>query len=177
KIFYRQGKWEEARGQYRPALDVDPSFLAPRLNVACSFVRQERLSEGMAEARALLAQAYVPWAREILEAADLGALKVRPEMADLRRTMADAAVKWGEGLEESLVFVARQRAPLRVPAAGEGVFILNPHQEVYGFTPATGRSRQLTVEDGHVLLAALTPDRRRLVYVTAEKLVRGSVRA
>ncbi|HEY8925957.1 MAG TPA: hypothetical protein VIU64_16345, partial [Polyangia bacterium] len=41
-IAYRQGRWDEARGQYRAAEKADPAFLAPALNVACSFVRQER---------------------------------------------------------------------------------------------------------------------------------------
>jgi hypothetical protein len=172
KTLYRQGKWEEARAQYRAALAADPGFLAPRLNVACSFVRQERFAEAAAEARALVESAYVPWSREVLEAADLGALKVRPEMAGLRQAMTAAAARWGEGLAESLVFVARQRAPLRVPEQGPGVFILNPHQEAYAFSPATGRVRQLTAEDGHVVALARSPDGRRLIYVTAEKLVR-----
>lgn len=173
KTFYRQGKWDAARGRYRAAEAADPGFLAPRLNVACSFVRQERFPEAVAEVRALLDLAYVPWGREVLEAADLGALKVQPQMAEVRRTMADAATRWGAGLDESLIFVARQRSPLRIPAAGAGEFILNPHQEVYAFSPATARFRQLTAEDGHVLAVARTPDRRRIVYVTGEKLVRG----
>src|SRR3982750_32052 len=42
KVLYRQNKWNEARVQYREALAADAEFLAPRLNVACSFVRQER---------------------------------------------------------------------------------------------------------------------------------------
>ncbi len=173
KTFYREGKWDAARARYRAAEAADPSFLAPRLNVACSFVRQERFTEAVAEVRALLDLAYVPWAREVLEAADLGALKVQPQMAEVRRAMADAAARWGTGLDGSLIFVARQRPPLRIPAAGTGEFILNPHQEVYAFSPATARFRQLTAEDGHVLAVARTPDRRRIVYVTGEKLIRG----
>ena len=173
KALYRQGKWEEARAQYRAALAADPTFLAPKLNIACSFVRQERFAEATAEARALIAEGYIPWTREILEAADMGALKVRPEMGGLRQAMADAAGRWGEGLADSVVFVGRQRAPLRIPD-GPGVFILNPHQEVYAYVPATGLYRQLTAEDGRVLAQARTPDGRRIVYVTAEKLVRGA---
>jgi hypothetical protein len=173
KTSYRLGKWEEARAQYRAAEAADPAFLAPRLNVACSFVRQERFTEAVAEVRALLDRAYVPWAREVLEAADLGALKVQPEMAEVRRALAAAAAGWGAGLDESLIFVARQRPPLHVPPAGAGEFILNPHQEVYAFSPSTARFRQLTAEDGHVLAVARTPDRRRIVYVTGEKLLRG----
>jgi hypothetical protein len=174
KTLYRQEKWEAARTQYRAAEAADPTFLAPRLNVACSFVRQERFGEATAEARALLDLAYVPWAREILEAADLGALKVQPQMVEIRRAMADAAARWGTGLAESLIFVARQRPPLHVPATGAGEFILNPHQEVYAFLPTSGRFRQLTAEDGHVLAVVRTPDGRRIVYVTGEKLLRGA---
>ena len=150
-----------------------PIFSRPRLNIACSFVRQERFVEATAETRALLDRAYVPWAREVLEAADMGALKVRPEMGGLRDTLAEAARKWGEGLADSVVFVARQRPPLRVPATGEGVFLLNPHQEAYAFLPETGLFRQLTAEDGRVIALARSADRRRITYVTAEKLVRG----
>jgi hypothetical protein len=174
KILYRQGKWEEARTEYRAAAAADPKFLAPRLNVACSFVRQERFDDAVAEVRALIDRAYVPWSREVLEAADLGALKVQPQMADLRRALTRAAAAWGAGLDESVIFVGRLRAPLHVPADGAGEFILNPHQEVFAFTASTGRYRQLTAEDGHVVAVALAPDRRHIVYVTAGKLVRGA---
>jgi hypothetical protein len=174
KVLYRQGRWDEARTEYRAAVAADPTFLAPRLNIACSFVRQERFAEAVSEVRALIANAYVPWSREVLEAADLGALKVQPQMAEVRRALGEAAVAWGAGLDESVIFVGRLRAPLRVPAEGAGEFILNPHQEVFAFTPATGLYRQLTAEDGHVVAVAVAPDRRRIVYVTAEKLVRGA---
>jgi hypothetical protein len=172
KVPYRQGKWEEARTMYRAAIAADPDFLAPHLNIACSFVREERFAEAMTEAVALLDRAYVPWAHEILGAADLGALKPRPEMQTLRAAMASAATRWGEDLEASVLFVARQREPLRVPD-GPGVFLLNPQQEVWAFTPRTRRYRQLTAEDGHVVALALSSENRRIVYVTAEKLVRG----
>jgi len=173
KDYYRDGKWEEARTEYRAAVTADPSFLAPRLNVACSFVRQERYGEATAEVEALLARAYVPWAREVLEAADLGALKPRPEMIRIKHALAAAAVAWGAGLDDAILFVDRARAPLKIPD-GPGFFILNPHQEVYAFLPGTGRFRQLTAEDGRVLAMTPTPDGRRIVYVTADKLIRGA---
>ena len=122
---------------------------------------------------ALLARAYVPWAREVLEAADPGALKPRPEMARIRRAMTAAAAAWGADLEDAVLFVGRGRAPLKIPPAGAGFFILNPHQEVYAFLPSTGRFRQLTNEDGRVLAMLRTTDRRRVVYATAEKPIRG----
>src|SRR4051812_34588066 len=174
KTYYRDGKWEEARIEYRAAEAADPTFLAPRLNIACSFVRQERFAEATAEVETLLARAYVPWAREVLEAFDLGALKPRPEMARIRRAMTAAATAWGAGLDDAVLFVGRARAPLRIPPTGAGFFILNPHQEVYAFLPVTGRFRQLTNEDGRVLGLLTTPDHRRIVYVTAEKLIRGA---
>ncbi|MDB4981672.1 MAG: hypothetical protein JWM82_2424 [Myxococcales bacterium] len=173
KIPYRQGKWEEARAQYRAAEAADPELLAAKLNVACSFVREERFAEATAEVVALLELGYVPWAREILEAADLGALKARPEGKEIQRAMAAAAARWSEGLPASVLFVARKGAALRVPD-GPGVFILNPHQEVWAFTPTTRRYRQLTAEDGHVVALARSPDGKSLVYATAEKLIRGA---
>ena len=174
KLLYRTGKWEEARAKYRAASAADPSFLAPRLNVACSYVRQERFAEATAEVRALIDAAYLPWSREVLEAADLGALKVQPQMHEIEHALAAAAAAWGAGLEQAVIFVGRQRAPLHVPPQGEGEFILNPHQEVYAFLPATGRFRQLTAADGHVVAVAVAPDRRRIAFVTAEELVRGA---
>jgi hypothetical protein len=140
---------EVGRSAHRaPRRDRRPGVPGPRLNVACSFVRQERFAEATAEVEALLARAYVPWAREVLEAFDLGALKPRPEMARIRRSMTTAAAAWGADLDDAVLFVGRARAPLKIPAAGPGFFILNPHQEVYAFLPTTGRFRQLTNEDG-----------------------------
>jgi len=39
--------------------------------------------------------------------------------------------------------------------------------------PGTGRFRQLTAEDGHVLAVARSADRRRILVVTAQTLIRG----
>jgi hypothetical protein len=173
KVLYRAGKWDDARAQYRAALAADPDFLAPRLNVACAFVRQERFAEATAEVKALVGTAYVPWAREVLEAADLGALKVQPQMAEIRQTLADSAAAWGSGLDGAVLFVGRLHEPLRIPE-GPGTFLLNPRQEAFAFLPATGRFRQLTAEDGHVVAIARAPDGRRLAYVTAKQWVRGT---
>jgi hypothetical protein len=173
KGLYRSGKWEEARAQYRAALAADPAFLAPRLNIACAFVRQERFAEATAEVRALIEAAYVPWAREALEAADIGALKVQPQMAEFRQILADGAAAWGAGLEDAVLFVGRVHEPLRIPE-GPGTFLLNPRQEAYAYLPATGRYRQLTSEDGHVVAIARSADGRRLVYATAKQWVRGT---
>jgi hypothetical protein len=175
KALYRQGKWEEARAKYRAAEAADPTFLAPRLNIACSFVRQERFDEAVAEVKALLEQAYMPWSREVLEAADLGALKVQPQMAEVKRALAAGAAAWGAGLDESVIFVGRLREPLHIPPGGGGEYILNPHQEVFAFMPATGRFRQLTAEDGHVVAVARSADGRRIAYVTAQKFIRGEL--
>jgi hypothetical protein len=173
KVLYRAGKWDDARAQYRAAMAADPDFLAPRLNVACAFVRQERFVEATTEVKALIRTAYVPWAREVLEAADLGALKVQPQMAEIRQTLAESAAAWGAGLEGAVLFVGRQHEPLRIPE-GPGTFLLNPRQEAFAFLPATGRFRQLTAEDGHVVAIARSPDGRRLAYATAKQWVRGA---
>jgi len=174
---YRQGHWDEARAKYRAAEQADGEFLAPALNVACSFVRQERFDEATAEVLRLLDRAYIPWSREVLTAADLGALKAQPQMADVKRAMAEDARRWGAGLENDLFFVARQREPLKLPPAAADatepvVLVLGLHQEVFAWSPQTDRYRQLTAEDGRVVATVASPERRHLLYVTAEKLVR-----
>lgn len=170
KTLYREGKWDAARAKYRAAIGADADYLAPRLNVACSFVRQERFGDAVEEVIALVDRAYLPWSREVVEAADLGALKPRAEMKRIEAALAAAARAWGAGLEDDLVFVARVRAPLGLPA--EGVLVLGPQQEIFAWSPTTGRYRQLTADDGQVLAIARAPDRRRILYATAEKLVR-----
>jgi len=171
--FYRQGKWEEARQKYRAAEAADPQFLAPGLNVACSFVRQERFAEAVDEVRRLLDTAYLPWSDELATAADLGALKVRPEGRALRAILDEDRKKWAEGLSDDVLFVARTRAPLKLGNAGAaaGTFVLGPRQEVFAWSPRTRRYRQLTSEQGRVMLMARSRDGRRIAYATAEKLV------
>jgi tetratricopeptide (TPR) repeat protein len=96
--FYRQGRWDDARSKYRAALAADPDFLAPAMNLACSFVRQERFPEAMAEVRRLLARAFTPWNDEVLTAADLGALKVGTMGKELRALLEEGRRHWAEGL-------------------------------------------------------------------------------
>src|SRR5581483_927954 len=135
---YRQGHWDEARAKYRAAEQADGEFLAPALNVACSFVRQERFGEATAEVIRLLDRAYIPWSREVLTAADLGALKAQPQMADVRRAMAEDARRWGAGLDDDLLFIARQREQLKLPATAGAtepvVLVLGLHQEVFAWS-------------------------------------------
>lgn len=172
--FYRQGKWEEARQKYRAAEAADPQFLAPALNVACSYVRQERFAEAVAEVKRLLDTAYLPWSDELATAADLGALKVRPEGKGLRAILDGDRQQWADGLADDLLFVARTRAPLKLGDTDAGAartFVLGPRQEVFAWSPRTRRYRQLTSEQGRVLLLARARDGRRIAYVTGEKLV------
>ena len=171
--FYRQGKWQEARQKYRAAEAADPEFLAPALNVACSYVRQERFAEAVSEVKRLLDAAYLPWSDELATAADLGALKVRPEGKGLRAILDEDRQKWAQALADDVLFVARTRAPLKLGAAAgaTGTFVLGPRQEVFAWSPRTRRYRQLTSEQGRVLLLARSRDGRRMAYVTAEKLI------
>jgi hypothetical protein len=172
--FYRQGKWEEARQKYRAAEAADPQFLAPALNVACSFVRQERFADAVAEVKRLLDTAYLPWSDELATAADLGALKVRPEGKALRAIVEDDRKRWAEGLSLDVLFVARTRAPLKLGNAGAdaaGTFVLGPRQEVFAWSPRTRRYRQLTSEQGRVLLLGRSRDGGRIAYATGEKLI------
>ncbi len=167
---YRQRRWDDARQKYRAALAADPEFRGPRLNIACSLVRQERWADGAQEAASLMADAFVPWAREIREAFDLAPLRARPEFRLLREAEAAAAAKWGQGLDRALLFVARVRPAVKL--LPEGVLVLSPGQEIFAWLPALGRYRQVTAEDGRVLALAPSPDGRRVAYLRGDKLVR-----
>lgn len=170
KALYRKEQWAEARARYLAALAADPEWLAPALNAACGLARQERFAEAAREAAALVRRAYVPWGREVREAADLAPLHVRPEMAVIEEALAASAVAWGRSLMDGLFFVARTRPA--VSLAGEGVLVLGLQQELFAWLPATGRYRQVTSDDGRVLAAVRSGDGRTVVYVRAGKLVR-----
>jgi hypothetical protein len=172
KALYREGRWAEARARYQAALAADPGFLAAALNLACAHAREERHADAAREAAALIRRAFVPWGREVMEAADLAVLHARPELATLRAALAEAAPAWGSSLDQALLFVARVRPAVR--SRGEGVLTLGLHQEVFAWVPRAGRFRQVTADDGRVLAFARSPDGRSLVYVRGGKLVRRS---
>jgi hypothetical protein len=170
---YRQRRFAEARDAYRAALGSDPTFVAPRLNIACAFAQEERFAEAVNEATTLAKLRYVPWAREIDQAADLAPLRVRPEGQALRAALDRAAVEWGAafaGSSPALLYVARTAPAIRLPPAG--VLLLGLAQEIFAYFPATGTHRQITAEDGRVLAFVRSPDGRAVVYLTAGKLVR-----
>jgi hypothetical protein len=175
KRLYRDGHFAEARARYAGALASDPGFLAAALNSACALARQERFDEAAAEAAALVRRAFIPWGREVLEAADLAPLHARPQMAMVRAALAEGAASWGASLAGSLFFVARTRPPVRL--AGQGVLMLGLAQEIHAYDPATGRYRQVTADDGRVLAFARSDDGRTLFYLRGDKLVRDGGRA
>jgi len=72
KALYRDGRFAEARAKYQRAKELDPDFFAPWLNLACTYAREDRFAEATEQAVALIRHAYVPGAREVMEAADLG---------------------------------------------------------------------------------------------------------
>jgi hypothetical protein len=170
KKLYRQERWAEARRSYRAALTADPDFLDAQLNLACSFSREGRYKEAVDEAIKLVRAAYVPWQREVREAADLGILQDQKDYARLTGAMSDAAAAWGEAVGKSIFFVARTRPPVNV--AGQGVLVLRLHQEIFAWDPETGRYFQVTAEDGRVLGFLRSPDGRRVAYLLGGKLVR-----
>ncbi len=170
KALYRQGRFDEAAAKYQAAAFADPQWIAPVFNRACALARHERYGAAADAAADVVRRAYVPWGREVLESADLAVLHPRPEMAKLRTAVAAAAAAWGDGAGQGLLFVARTRPPVRL--AGDGVLALGLQQEIFAWLPATGRTLQVTAEDGRVLALAQSHDRRKVVYVRAGRLVR-----
>jgi hypothetical protein len=171
---YQEQRFEEARASYRAALAADPAFVAPLLNVACSYAREGRFAEAVRQALPLAERAFVPWAREILEASDLAPLHAAPEMKQLRAGLAAAAAAWGQPLGNAMLLVARTRPPVHL--RGEGVLHLGLNQEIFAWFPETGRFRQVTAEDGRVLAFVRSRDGRTVVFVRAGKLVRAGGR-
>jgi tetratricopeptide (TPR) repeat protein len=173
KKLYRQERWDEARAKYRAALAADPSLLGAALNVACTYSRQKRYAEAAETAAQLIRQAYVPWNREVKEAADLGILEDHPAAyAKVLTARRESATQWGEQVRKGVLFVARLKPPLRL--AGEGVLVLRLNQEIFSWVPETGRFFQVTAEDGRVLGLAVSSNGRRIAYLLGGKVVRAA---
>ena len=176
KALYRDGRFAEARAKYQRAKDLDPDFLAPWLNLACAYSREDRFAEATEQAVALIRHAYVPGAREVMEAADLGALQIRPqELAKLKSALAQAAAEWSQAAQPGFFFVGRTQPPVKLQ--GRGILVLAMNQEIYAWLPRSGRFLPLTAEDGRVLAFVKSPDGHRIVFVRAGRLVRGAGQA
>ena len=170
KRLYREERWDLAEEKYRAALATDPDFGGAQLNLACCLARQGRFDKAAEEASALVRHAYVPWAREVVEAADLGILQGRKEEAKIGAARGEASLEWGQRAQSGIFFVARTRPPVRL--AGEGLLLLHLNQEIFAWIPETGRYFQLTAEDGHVLALVVSPDGRKIAYILGGKLGR-----
>ena len=171
KQLYRQEQWARAREKYLAALAADADLLGASLNVACSFSRQGRYQEAADEAAKLIGRAFVPWSREVAEAADLGILQNHPAFyAKVLTARQEAAAAWGEQARKGVLFVARTKPPVSV--TGEGVLVLGLNQEIFSWNPETGRFFQVTAEDGRVLVFVASLDGGRVAYLLARKLVR-----
>jgi len=176
KGLYRDGRFAEARAKYQRAKELDPDFLAPWLNLACTYAREDRFAEATEQAVALIRHAYVPGAREVMEAADLGVLQIRPqELAKLKSALAQASTDWSKAAQEGFVFVARTQPPVKLE--GQGILVLGMNQEIYAWLPRSGRYLPITAEDGRVLAFARSPDGRRIVFLRAGRLVRAAGQA
>jgi hypothetical protein len=171
KALYREGHFAEAREKYNQAMLAEPSFLGPWLNRACSYAREDRFDDATREATALIRHAFVPGGREVMEAADLGALQIRPPyLAKLKTALSESAKDWGKATQGSLLLVARIHPPVKL--TGQGVLVLGMNQEIYAWLPRTGRYLPVTAEDGRVLAMVLSKDARTVVFVRAGRLVR-----
>jgi hypothetical protein len=171
KALYREGHFAEARAKYEQALLADPEFLAPSLNRACAFAREEKFLPAAQEATALIRRAYVPWGKDVMEAADLGALQIRPRWATvLQSTLVESAPAWGKLVQAGLLLVARNQPPVKLQ--GQGTLVLGLNQDIYAWSPQSGRFLQVTAEDGRVLAFVRSSDGRKLVLLRAGRLLR-----
>ena len=160
--FTADGKWEEARIEYRAAEKADPTFLAPRLNVACSFVRQERFARPPPR-RGAARRASFPGAR------GAGGRRPRARSSPARRSRASAGRPGGsrpplgrDGLDGAALFVGAGAATAPDSAHRRRGLHHDPHQEVYAFLPETGLSASSRTRTGASLAIPPAPDRRRI---------------
>lgn len=171
KKLYRKERFAEAGEKYRAALAADPDFLDARLNLACSLSREGRYGQAALEAASLVRAAYVPWQREVHEAADLAIVEgeAQNDYAKIAAAMAEEARAWGDYVLPGVLFVARTKPPINV--TGQGVLLLGLNQEIFAWSPDSGRYFQVTAEDGHVLGFVRSADKRRVAYVLGGKVV------
>jgi hypothetical protein len=171
KVLYREGRFAEARAKYELARKVDPDFLGPWLNLACAHAREDHFAQATEQAVALIRHAYVPGAREVMEAADLGALQIRPPLlAQLRSALAESSTEWGRAAQGGFFFMARTQPPVKLE--GQGVLVLGMNQEIFAWLPGSGRYLPITSEDGRVLAFVKSPDGRRIAFVRGGRLLR-----
>ncbi len=168
---YKQRNYKAAAAKYRQADDIDPQFLAPRLNLAGLLVRQDKHAEAAAVLKTLLHDGFVPWHQQAREATDLAALWARQSETQLTAAVASAAAGWGADVMQGVLMLSRLKPPIRL-APQDGPLPLFPQQEIVSWNPRTGRFLQVTSHNGRVLAFVRAKAGNTVVFVTADKLWR-----
>jgi hypothetical protein len=123
--------------------------------------------------RDLLARDFVTFARRLDSAQELAPLRASKQWPELIAIRAELEARYGKGLDQGLVFVARSHlrsGPLF--AEGSNRAKLDLDQEVYHLDPASGRIRRLTDTGGRVVAIHRDPDHKQLLLVMADALAR-----
>lgn len=168
---YKQRNYKEAAAKYKQADNIDPQFLAPRLNLAGLLVRQDKHAEAASVVEKLLHDGFVPWHQQAREATDLAALWARQNETPLPAAVASAARGWGADVLQGVLMLSRLKPPIRL-APQDGPLPLFPQQEIVSWNPRTGRFLQVTSHNGRVLAFVRAKTGNSVVFVTAEKLWR-----
>lgn len=168
---YQKRDYGEAKRAFAEATKADPTYLSPRLTMACIHLRQDKVAEAVAGLASLFQYGFVPWHRVALGDIDLAALWAQAPSTPLPKAIAAAATAWGRRVEPGVLLLSRL-APAVKLAAQDGPLILRPAQEVISWNPQTGRFHQVTSEGGRVLAFLRSPSGNEVLYVTAQKVRR-----
>lgn len=170
-------KYDDAAAAFVEVATQLPDYLNARYQAARAYVLAGKMAEARGQLEELLRRNYVGYVDRVGKHKDFAALRSSPEWAAYsdaeRRVRADYAA----GLDQTLVVVARSGTvdPWTFAAgktAGQQEAKLDWKQEVYAFDATAALFRALTATEGHVLAAMRSPDGKRLIYVTAERLAR-----
>lgn len=170
-------KYEDAAAAFGEVGMQLPDYLNARYQAARALVLAGKLAEARAQFEELLRRSYVGYSDRISKQKELAPFRASAEWAAYQQAEARVRADYAEGLAQGLVLVARAGAvdPLAFAAsktAGVQEAKLDWKQEVYHYDVAAARFRPLTASDGHVLVALRSPDGKRLVFVTADRVAR-----
>ena len=170
-------KYDDAAAAFSEVATQLPDYLNARYQAARALVLAGKMPEARVQLEELLRRSYVAYADRASKQKELAPFRASPEWTAYQQGEARARTDYAEGLGTGLILVARSGAvdPLTFAAgktAGQQEAKLDWKQEVYHYDVAAARFRPLTASDGHVLAALRSPDGKRLVFVTADRLAR-----
>lgn len=170
-------KYEDAATAFLEVTGQLPDYQNARYQAARALVLAGKMPEARAQFEELLRRNYPAYVDRASKQKDLAPFRASPEWPAYQQAEKSIRSDYADGLMRGLVLVARSGA-VDAPTfaagktAGQQEAKLDWKQEAYHVDVGSGRFRALTASDGRLLAALRSPDGKRLVYVTAERIGR-----